>query len=249
MKKRLFCICISAVLISSFVGCFNKIPDMSSKETDKVTLYMADSVLEYETHYETDYLTGDAYDEAYSTEIDKKRKLKEQLQKEADEKAAKEAEAKAAELAVNKEPVAATVYSVDELSNLMGIEDIGISCRGYGEKDMYPDADPTALSFAMKAKEGYKFVVINFELLSLSGSARDVDITEHKSGFKLKIGDDKYPVLPSALDDFGYFSGTVSSEEPTSLVLISEVPENTPVEQVQLIFYDKERKSYNINLE
>lgn len=248
MKKRLICLLTSLSAITLLSGCFNSIPDMDSKEEERVTLYMADAVLEYETGYESDYLEGDMYEEALQSELDRKNKLKDQLQKEADQKKAKEEAAKAEQIKVSSSKPAEVTYEIGELSSLMGIEDIAISYNGYDEKTRYPDDDPTGLSFAMSAKEGHEFIVLKFDLLSLSGNARDVDIASHVSGFRIKIGDNKYSVYPSMIDDFQYFEGSVMPDAPTSLVLISEIPDTEIVENLQLVYVSADKQSYNIIL-
>lgn len=248
MKKRLFIFLFSLCSVALLTGCFNSIPELDSKDESQVTLYMADALLSYDSGYESDYLTGEDYEEAYNKECERKAKLKEQLAKEEQERKAKEEQQKADQIAVNSEPMAPATYGIDELPILMGIEDIGIFYNGKSIRDIYPEVDPTTVSFALSAKEGFDFLILKFDLMSLTGSDKDVDIYSHIAGFKIKLGDDTYSVLPSAIDDFAYYSGVVSATEPTSLVMIAEIPEGTSAEDIKLIYYSKDKKSYNLDL-
>jgi len=231
MKRRLLLI-TTILIMSVLAGCGQlvEMPELSEEETVLVTEYAAGLMLKYDSKYSEKLLNEDALMKA------KEKELKALEQKKAYEEAAakyresleasKEEDSQAA--TSNEASQENTENYIDNIASFYGIDGANVVYTGYSLTDSYPESGDDIL-FAMDASPGKELLVLNFDVMNVTGNSIDFNMFYRSPNFSLSVNDEKKVHNQSTLllNDMATYSGNIEAGQTVPMILVFEIPDST----------------------
>ncbi len=212
MKKGLILGITTAIGISFFSGCGDKLPAMSYEQERIVVEYAAQALLHHMKNYDSRLVDLSLYDE-------------EQTQPEDPNAGKMDPAADTDTTDVSEDPQAPSTDTEPTLSlgELLMPDGAEITFMGYRITDHYPENDTPV--FVFDADEGKKLLVMSFEIANRTDADMTIDLLSQEVVGEIELnGTEKTKVLSTLLlDDLLTFVGNVEAGSSIELVLISEV--------------------------
>lgn len=231
MKRRLLLI-TTILIMSVLAGCGQlvEMPELSEEETVLVTEYAAGLMLKYDSKYSEKLLNEDALMKA------KEKELKALEQKKAyEEAAAKYRESLEASKEEDSQAVTSNEASqentenyIDNIASFYGIDGANVVYTGYSLTDSYPESGDDIL-FAMDASPGKELLVLNFDVMNVTGNSIDFNMFYRSPNFSLSVNDEKKVHNQSTLllNDMATYSGNIEAGQTVPMILVFEIPDST----------------------
>lgn len=220
MKKLGLTLAAAASLCMA--ACGSTIPDMTEEQNALIVEYAAGLLLKYDENYHGRLVETP---EPSEEELVKLEQQEGKTQSEEEESQLQEESAQTTPVVdISEEPEVIEYRSIEEF---YGISGVTISYIGYELKDMYPDAGADDLFFAMSASNGSKLVVLNFDVVNVSGQDMNLDMLSLGMKFKVSINGEapRYALTTMLTNDLASYSGTIAAGASEQLVLVVEVPQ------------------------
>lgn len=234
MKKQHVVIALFCLVVMMFSACYSAIPDMTAEEEARITQYMANLLLEYDTNYQSAYLKADEKAAALTKEEAVRQKA-EQIRKEEEIIRKEKEEANKPDDIEVSEGNANADGDLESFNEYLGFDEIDISYLGKTFCMRYPESEEI-VSFAMTPSEGNEFVILNFELNNTSGADYFIDMMGEGNYFVLRFNETEQKRALTTLleEDLSIYSDTLSPGDKRKVVLVFEKPLDLELDSPEL---------------
>ena len=217
MKKK-FVICGMIILSLFTVGC-EKTIELTDEENHLIAEYAAELLIKYDRNMNYKYDSSDVVvltTEAVTTE--------DKTEQEADISTSTDAE----QTATDAETSAAKSEEFDktfDIASFAGEENISIKYSDYTLTDRYPSYNQDGMCIEVEATEGYKLLVLNFDVVSNSEQEQYVDLYDDNLEYSIVINDTKSAkqMLTILMDDLYTYQETIEAGTRHEAVLLFQV--------------------------
>jgi len=248
-KCFLLIICVLAI---SLTGCA-KYP-LSETETDSVAEYMAGLLLKYNKNYSASLLSYQETDETADTVSEEVEDVSEENEKDINVKdiSEEDVEESTAVVSDKSRSVDEEDYVVDGESKNKDIEytlpeiletpDFDIQYAGYRLAETFPEDESDGV-FVIDAKEGYKFLVVEFSVENITDSDKIFDLTSSDVIYRLDIDKETTYKPQSVLLDNNllFINLNVKAGKKISAILVFEIPKDADMKEIVLNVYNEEK--------
>lgn len=214
MRKKLLLVALAVVMVGT-TGCVETV-ELDEEQEDKLVQYAVYSVLEHDKNYlvnleqikEPEYVEIPEIPTDPSTEEPTK---------------APEDDTSGVQSGDNSKENTGT-QNVENIAAAMDIEGVTLAYKGMKVCDSFPESDGTPV-FVIKAVQGKKLVVLNFDMTNTTGADINIDVSSKKISVKgifnnaIKTNA-LLTLLPEALNTY---VGTVPAGGTVSTVLVFEM--------------------------
>ncbi|MBP3593288.1 MAG: hypothetical protein J6J44_02075 [Lachnospiraceae bacterium] len=250
MKKRILLVVLS-LMLCLLAGCLEATP-LNEEEMDVVAEYAASLLLKYDRHYDTPLYYAEDREVRLSptpTPTPKPKNPTATPTPVADNKNPS-GSGPQEEVSATATPTPAPLYNQEETTNqltgLMAVEDITVSCTGCELMDSVVSND----YFSLQAKEGSQYAVVSF--LLQNNSDRDVVFDASGRGLEYSMDvniDTTFRASLSLLEnDLQYMEIQVPASGSAEAVLVFEISD-TEIKTLHLIIQDKEENTVFVKLQ
>lgn len=223
MKKHV-AVTLFVLLIMMLGGCYSAIPEMTEQEEDRVTQYMAELILEYDTNYQSSYLKADEKAQALAKE-EALRKKAEEIRKEEEKIRQEKEEANTPDDIEISSETGNVEGDIASLNEYLGFDSLQIDYAGSTLCMRYPESEDV-VSFAMTPSDGNEFIVLKFKINNTSDSEVFADTLDNGNYFVLRINESvQKRALTTLLEkDLSIYSNSLQSGMQDEVVLVFEKP-------------------------
>lgn len=250
MKKRIL-LAVLSLMLCLLAGCLEATP-LNEEEMDVVAEYAASLLLKYDRHYDTPLYYAEDREVRLSptpTPTPKPKNPTATPTPVADNKNPS-GSGPQEEVSATATPTPAPLYNQEETTNqltgLMAVEDITVSCTGCELMDSVVSND----YFSLQAKEGSQYAVVSF--LLQNNSDRDVVFDASGRGLEYSMDvniDTTFRASLSLLEnDLQYMEIQVPASGSAEAVLVFEISD-TEIKTLHLIIQDKEENTVFVKLQ
>ncbi len=221
-NRKMLGLLLAAAASLGMTACGAAIPDMTEEQNAVLVEYAAGLLLKYDSNHHGRLVDPEDLEELESEEVYAQ---PEESQPKEEPEPEEEPDNTATVVDNTEEAQEEPVYrSIEEF---YGIDGVAMDFSGYEIKDMYPDDSTDDLFFAMSASAGCKLVVLHFDVSSVSGQDKDLDMLSLNTKFKISINGEtpKYALTTMLTNDLASFKGTIGAGGYEPLVLVTEVTE------------------------
>lgn len=238
-----------AVLAVSCVltGCGSELTDVQNR---MIAEYAADLLLKYDANYQNRLLE----DSEITTEATTEEKVTEEHTTEATEERSTEngdvstQEPEVSTTENDKIEILDSENANDsDIAELVGIEGVSIKYSSCMFVDKYPSRDQDGAFIYLDADEGYKLVVVEFDITNVTSQDVTVDMLNTEIDYKLLMNGTKAakPMLTILMDDLGTLECVVPAGDEQSAVLIFQMSDDMVDKintlQIQVTYEEKEQ--------
>jgi len=221
MKKRCLLVALSACLLTTVSGCV-EVVKLDKEQEDKFVQYSVYSVLQHDKNY---LVKLEDVNDNYLTVPDWQKPVPETPTETPTEKPSG-GEKPTDEKPTDEKPSGGVSSSVtvNNLEEALEIEGVSLFYNGYKVCGSYPEAEGIP-SFVIKAVQGKKLVVLEFDIANTSGKDVKLDLSSKKMSVKGIFNNSiktnaLVTLLPEALNTY---TGTVPAGEKIGAVLVFEM--------------------------
>lgn len=239
-KKKIFLSGMMVLFTIALTGCGI---DLTDEQNRVIAEYAADLLLKYDADYQERY--GNDYDaasedgedmttEAFTTEDLTTETMTEDTTEASEaDTGSDDGEAAEEDSTVPNEDSGISNDTVD-IAEIVGISGASIVYNSCMFLDQYPSLDSDGTFIYLEAEEGYKLVVLKFDIANASDMAVEVDLLNSDISYQLVMNDTKTakPMLTILMDDLGTFSNTVPADSEQSAVLIFQMSDSS-IKQIE----------------
>ncbi|MDE6435482.1 MAG: DUF4352 domain-containing protein [Lachnospiraceae bacterium] len=219
MLKKMKGFLVGILCCVMLTGC-NDVIDLTEEQSTMIAEYAAGLLLKYDLNYEDRIAEGmqEAKTEEGSAETE--------------EEAATEEETEEPEKGVSeKKPVEVEEVSVGtehDIAKIVGIEGASITFKDYQVMDQYPTTDGDDESIYLEASNGYKLLVVRFNVTNTTEDVVDISLLDSSIDYRIVCNGSKAadPMLTILMDDLGTLETSVKPDEDQEAVLIFQISEN-----------------------
>lgn len=220
-KKRVAWILIVTLIACLLVGCGDEIPDLTEEQNRMISEYAVGLLMKHDNK-KYSRLVEVPEEEELQTYIE------ETLPDEADseqlvpEENVEDAVEGAEEIADSAE----IFYDDTTVAKFLGFNGISIDYSHYSVASTYPENN-SAVYYACDAREGYKFIILYFDITNNTDSEAAVDLTRYRVRYSLSLDGKKYRSSQSTLDpsDISYYKSTLLAGEKRECACVFEFPD------------------------
>ena len=250
MKKRIL-LAVLSLMLCLLAGCLEATP-LNEEEMDVVAEYAASLLLKYDRHYDTPLYYAEDREVRLSptpTPTPKPKNPTATPTPVADNKNPS-GSGPQEEVSATATPTPAPLYNQEETTNqltgLMAVEDITVSCTGCELMDSVVSND----YFSLQAKEGSQYAVVSF--LLQNNSNRDVVFDASGRGLEYSMDVNIDTIFRASLslleNDLQYMEIQVPASGSAEAVLVFEISD-TEIKTLHLIIQDKEENTVFVKLQ
>lgn len=250
MKKRIL-LAVLSLMLCLLAGCLEATP-LNEEEMDVVAEYAASLLLKYDRHYDTPLYYAEDREVRLSptpTPTPKPKNPTATPTPVADNKNPS-GSGPQEEVSATATPTPAPLYNQEETTNqltgLMAVEDITVSCTGCELMDSVVSND----YFSLQAKEGSQYAVVSFLLQNNSG--RDMVFDASGRGLEYSMDVNINTTFRASLslleNDLQYMEIPVPASGSAEAVLVFEISD-TEISTLHLIIQDKEENTVFVKLQ
>ncbi len=250
MKKRIL-LAVLSLMLCLLAGCLEATP-LNEEEMDVVAEYAASLLLKYDRHYDTPLYYAEDREVRLSptpTPTPKPKNPTATPTLVADNKNPS-GSGPQEEVSATATPTPAPLYNQEETTNqltgLMAVEDITVSCTGCELMDSVVSND----YFSLQAKEGSQYAVVSF--LLQNNSDRDVVFDASGRGLEYSMDVNIDTIFRASLslleNDLQYMEIQVPASGSAEAVLVFEISD-TEIKTLHLIIQDKEENTVFVKLQ
>lgn len=224
MKKKL---CLTALLILTLTltGCG---VTLSDEQNRIIAEYAADLLLKYDMNYQSQYVESSLNTmeseiettEATTTEAITEENTTEEKPGTLDQDVSSETTTESAGTV--------SAGGLNNIADLIGMSGASIRYDSYSVTDYYPSYDQEGAFIYLEADEGYKLLVVRFNLENQTSQDMEIDLLNEEIAYKLLLNGTKAakPMLTILMDDLGTYRSTLSAGGTDSAVLIFQISNN-----------------------
>lgn len=250
MKKRIL-LAVLSLMLCLLAGCLEATP-LNEEEMDVVAEYAASLLLKYDRHYDTPLYYAEDRELRLSptpTPTPKPKNPTATPTPVADNKNPS-GSGPQEEVSATATPTPAPLYNqeetINQLTGLMAVEDITVSCTGCELMDSVVSND----YFSLQAKEGSQYAVVSF--LLQNNSDRDVVFDASGRGLEYSMDVNIDTIFRASLslleNDLQYMEIQVPASGSAEAVLVFEISD-TEIKTLHLIIQDKEENTVFVKLQ
>ncbi|MBQ9233341.1 MAG: hypothetical protein IJ167_04810 [Lachnospiraceae bacterium] len=270
--KKYIAISFVFVMLISFTGCTKTI-ELTDEEQYLVAEYAAELLLKYDRNIDTKYYSDDkktaaetrtteeitteiVSTEEITTETTEVQVSTEELQEETTE---------ATEVAEDDITTQAETDNVDlsgnnadksfDIAAFAGINEVSVKYSYYMIAEEYPSMDHDGVAITIEAPNGYKLLVLKFNMENKTGDDQYIDLYSKDLEYSIIINDSKSAkqMLTILIDDLYTYQGTVEGNMFEEVVLLFQVSDGVAEEidkgSLKLRVTDSSNNSTIINLD
>jgi hypothetical protein len=228
--KKFIIICALGVLSLLAVGC-NKTMDLTDAENELVAEYAAELLLKYGTTIDFKYYYDPEPDtELTTTELSEETTEVTETEAEVTEATVQEEEATTEETGETEDMESAPEETATEgtdynLATLFGEDGVSIKYSYNMLLDTYPSYDQDGVYMEISAPEGYKLLVLKFNVENLTDESRQIDLYDKDVSYKIIVNDSKAAkqMLTILMDDLYTYQKTMEPSMFEEDVLLFQV--------------------------
>ncbi|MBQ8633337.1 MAG: hypothetical protein IJ420_07000 [Lachnospiraceae bacterium] len=252
MKKRII-LAVLSLMLCMLAGCLEATP-LNEEEMDVVAEYAASLLLKYDKHYDTPLYYAEDREARLTptpTPTPKPKNPTATPTPVADNKNPSGNGSKEEVVATpTPTPTPAPLYNqaetISQLTGLMAVEDITVSCTGCELMDSVVSND----YFSLQAKEGSQYAVVSF--LLKNNSDRDIVFDASGRGLEYSIDVNTSTTFRASLslleNDLQYMEIPVPASGTAEAVLVFEITD-TEINTLHLIIQDKDDNTVFVKLQ
>lgn len=233
--KRIGCLLVTVIMMLGLTGCGK---ELSTEENRIIAEYAAELLLKYDRNYQTKYLdeedTTEFIQESQTEDESTEVTTEEPTTEEASEEE-KTSDTEASETGDGQEVLPPSDDgSVQDIAVIAGLEGISILYNRCMFLDRYPSIDQDGAFIYLEADEGYKLVVVKFDMINTTSEDRQVDLLNSALDYRLVLNESRAakPMLTILMDDLGTFSAVVPADSEQSAVLVFQMSD-TMIEKIE----------------
>lgn len=252
-------------ILLCLTGCGVNMPDLSEKEERLITEYATQLLVKYNDNSEKYLLSAEKLKEEEQKEEnirERKRKTEEakeiyansqNIEKQSGENSEtdlEDSEAEKENLATEHENLENNGdLAVKSLDEFLKLDEFRIQYKDYKLCNHYPDLERTDDILSISAEEGYKLLVLEFQVENLSDKENILDIFEKQCRYFLSVNGEK-PIESDAtllLDDLSMYRESLKGKERKELVLLFEIEEIEQIDSLEMtVVYGTEKGKLNL---
>lgn len=218
--KRIGCLLVIFMMLAGLTGCGR---ELSTEENRVIAEYAADLLLKYDKNYQSKYMnTEDETEAVTTTEQDTEATTEETVTE-----AVKATETVNTTEAEGEDSIIppSDGGSVQDIAEIAGLDGLSIRYNRCMFLDRYPSIDQDGAFIYLDADEGYKLVVVKFNIANETAEDKVVDLLNTDLSYRLVMNQSKAakPMLTILMDDLGTFSTTISANSEQSAVLVFQI--------------------------
>lgn len=219
---------VMLILIVALTGCGVELTDEQNR---LIAEYAADLLLEYDKDYQDRYNnTTDLKPEDAAVAA-----TEESVTEVTTEAPAESSERDSEDVTEESSTVVDDIQNTAvDIAEIVGIPDISIVYNDCMFLERYPSMDSDGSFIYLDADEGYKLVVVKFDIINASSQAVTVDLLNTDINYQLVMNGSNAarPMLTILMDDLGTFSNTIPANSEQSAVLIFQMSDSS-VEHIE----------------
>ena len=226
-KKRFLTFAALLAAVMSFTGCGTQLYELTEGEEAIITNYSAYVISKYNT------LQKDGMN-AVVPEIQEE-----------------DTETGAEEVVSDTETADSAAQGVQAISLAQALdlpEGIDVTYNGFSISPSYKEGD----YYALEAKSGYTYLIMNFTLTNSGEAASDLDLFSEAPKFSVQVeGEDKIAAEDNFLTySLATYEGTIEPGDSVDVVLLFSVKDTTDESSVNpQLYIDKQDSVYSVNLQ
>lgn len=217
------------ILILSLTGCG---VSLSDEQNRLIAEYAADLLLEYDKDYQDRYNNTADLNEEEPVAATTENSMTEDVTEDSESDTESTTEESSTEASSTVEE--SIKDSEVDIAEIVGISDISILYNDCMFLERYPSLDSDGSFIYLEADEGYKLVVVKFDIENTSSQAVAVDLLNTDIDYQLLMNSSKAakPMLTILMDDLVTFNNTISANSEQSAVLIFQMSDSS-IEQIE----------------
>lgn len=233
MIRKKLALLILGLCAMFLVGC-EKVVELTDEETQLIAEYAAELLLKYDINYvdridegnqKAEEMSSEALEKAINgeatTEIaTTEENVKEELTTEQGEGANRQDSE--TETEENK-----AIETEKDIAVIAGVEGAKITFREYSIVDKYPAADGQGDFIYLEASQGYRLLVLQFDVENLTADILPVSLMDKELDYRIVCNGSKAanPMLTILMDDLGTLETNVEPGTPQEAVLVFQISE------------------------
>lgn len=206
-------------------GCGKSEVELTNEQNDMIAEYIAGALLRYDMQYEEKLLYTSAEDEIEPE--DEKTPLP------------AETEPPVSEPVEGLEPEDDYTGQIEEVSytglnETIGLDGVEIAYKDSDFYSSYPKKENDY--FVIEAGVSKKLMVARFQLTNTSDETKKVDLSDAGISYLLKLGENEYkPLLTALPDDLRYLTTEIKAGKKKTVVVVFEVPKDASLREAEMI--------------
>ncbi|MBO6115246.1 MAG: hypothetical protein J6P57_09340 [Lachnospiraceae bacterium] len=269
MKKNIAIVCIFLMMLG-ITGCAKTI-ELTDEEQYLVAEYAAELLLKYDRNIDTKYYQDnkaapvETTEEAFTEEVTTAEPVTETAETEATTEATVTEEITEAATTTETATTQAESENVDlsgktadkgfDIAAFAGVNEVSVKYSYYMIAEEYPSMDHDGVAITIEAPNGFKLLVLKFNLENKTGEDHYVDLYSKDLEYSIIINDSKSAkqMLTILIDDLYTYQGTVQGNMFEEVVLLFQVSDSVAEEidkgSLKLKVTDSNKNSTIINLD
>lgn len=220
--KRIGCLLVIVMMLAGLTGCGR---ELSTEENRMIAEYAADLLLKYDKDYQSKYMDTENGTEAVTTTEQETEATTEAVTESVSDTTETETENTTETGSEDSTLPPSDGGSVQDIAEIAGLDGISIRYNRCMFLDRYPSIDQDGAFIYLEADEGYKLVVVKFDITNETTEDKMVDLLNTDLSYRLVMNQSKAakPMLTILMDDLGTFSATVPADSEQSAVLVFQM--------------------------
>lgn len=223
--KKVLVVCSMVILSLFAVGC-DKTIELTEEENRLIAEYAAELLLKYDRNIDLKYYDDDEpfviTTEATTEESD------EELSTQTDG-VASDSDVETMDGASTEETAEDVVSSKDfNMAEFVGIDGVTIKYAQYMILDSYPSYDQEGVYMEIDAPEGYKLLILKFNIENVTNDKKHLDLYEMNLSYNIIVNDTRTAkqMLTILLDDLYTYQGDIEGNMLEETVLLFQVSDS-----------------------
>lgn len=221
MRKRIGIFFLTLLGIVSVTGC-TKVQDLTDEQTQLIAEYAAEALLKYDTAY-TDHMK----------EAEQESDTQEAATETTDTQEEATTQAQTTEQVTTEtssQPVteAAETKDITDIAQILDLSDVSIRYKEYTVTDQYPSKDAEGKFIYLDAPEGYKLLVLSFDVSNTSDAPTELSLLDAGLAYRLDCNGahSAVPMLTILLEDLNTYQIALQPEQSEEAVLIFQIADD-----------------------
>lgn len=220
---------LTTVVISLMTGCGSEQVNLTSEQETQVGEYAAMALLRHDANNRSRLVSAEEV-EAIDRELLQKEQEKQEQEQNQDTEETAEGMGPVEDTPVIEKEQESTGNTVASLGEFFGLaEGVTIVYRGEEICDSYPGDENESAYFSLDATAGKRLMVLRFDITNQSQSEQAVDVLSQNAIIKITVNENytRYALTTMLMDDLSTYKGTIPAGDTVSLVLLTELDNET----------------------
>lgn len=231
--KKILIVCSMVILSLFCVGCTKTI-ELTDEESQLVAEYAAELLLKYDRNYDYKFYeskedivltTEEVTTEEFTTEVEE---TTEEVVEDTTEVAPDDTEEVTTEEVVSVPDTEIIPGGEFDVASFAGVENVSIKYNYYMLADRYPSYDQEGMYIEIEAPEGYKLLVVKFNIENLTGDSQYIDLYSKELSYNIIVNDSKTAkqMLTILIDDLYTYQADIAGDSLEEAVLLFQVSDS-----------------------